>query len=112
MRKNPYQLLEGIAISAYAINAKKAFLCIKSFEKEYEAVSRALTEMFAGGALGSTPIEIVRGPEDYLFGEEKALLEVIEGGDALPRELDLPPYVKGLFVHRSRGIEPCSGQQR
>src|SRR5579872_5526897 len=71
MRKNPYQLLEGIAIAAYAVNAKKAFLGIKkSFEKEYETVTRALTEMLAQGVLGATPIEIVRGPEDYLFGEE------------------------------------------
>ena len=108
MRKNPYQLLEGIAIAAYAINAKKAFLGIKkSFEKEYEAVSRALAEMLADGALGLTPIEIVRGPEDYLFGEEKALLEVIEGGDALPREPDLPPYVKGLFVTDPAELNPA-----
>ena len=108
MRKNPYQLLEGIAIAAYAINAKTAFLGIKkSFEKEYEAVSRALAEMSAHGVLGATPIEIVRGPEDYLFGEEKALLEVIEGGDALPREADLPPYVKGLFVSDPAELNPA-----
>ena len=30
MRKNPYQLLEGIAIAAYAVRAKKAFLGIKA----------------------------------------------------------------------------------
>jgi len=108
MRKNPYQLLEGIAIAAYAINAKRAFLGIKkSFEKEYEAVSRALGEMLERGALGPTPIEIVRGPEDYLFGEEKALLEVIEGGDALLREADLPPYVKGLFVTDPAELNPA-----
>ena len=72
MRKNPYQLLEGIAIAAYAINAKTAFLGIKkSFEKEHEAVCRAHAEMSARGVLGATPIEIVRGPEDYLFGEER-----------------------------------------
>jgi NADH:ubiquinone oxidoreductase subunit F (NADH-binding) len=99
MRKNPYQLLEGMAIAAYAINAKKAFLTLKkSFEKEYVAVSRALKEMSSQGYVGSIPIEIVRGPEDYLLGEEKALLEVIEGGDALPREADFPPYIKGLFA--------------
>ncbi len=99
MRKNPYQLLEGIAIAAHAVNARKAFLAMKrSFEKECAAVSRALKEMAGRGILGSIPIEVVRGPEDYLFGEEKALLEVIEGGDALPREADFPPYVKGLFA--------------
>ncbi len=108
MRKNPYQLLEGMAIAAYAVNAKKAFLGVKkSFEKEYAGVSRALREMSARAYLGPTPIEIVRGPEDYLFGEEKALLEVIEGGDALPREADFPPYIKGLFVTDPSELNPA-----
>jgi NADH-quinone oxidoreductase subunit F len=108
MRKNPYQLLEGIAIAAYAINAKKSFLGLKrSFLKEYERVTHALAEMTARGILGPIPIELVRGPEDYLFGEEKALLEVIEGGDALPREADMPPYVRGLFVTNPFDLNPA-----
>jgi NADH-quinone oxidoreductase subunit F len=99
MRKNPYQLLEGIAIAAYAIKAKKAFLGIKaSSQKEVSAVRRALDETAKRNALGPTPIELVLGPEDYLFGEEKALLEVIEGRDPMPREADNPPYVDGLFI--------------
>ena len=36
------------------------------------------------------------GPEEYLFGEETGLLEVVEGNDPLPREL--PPYLVGLFA--------------
>jgi NADH-quinone oxidoreductase subunit F len=107
MRRNPYQLLEGIAIGAYAVNAQKAFLAMKrSFEKEYAAVSRALQEMTARNCLGAIPIEVVLGPDDYLFGEEKALLEVIEGGDPLPREADFPPYVKGLFVKFPTELNP------
>ena len=39
---------------------------------------------------------MIGGPEDYLFGEETGLLEVIEGNDALPRWL--PPYLHGLFA--------------
>jgi NADH-quinone oxidoreductase subunit F len=107
MRTNPYQLLEGIAITSFAVGAAKAFLAMKrSFEKEYSAVSRALHEMESRGVLGTVPIEIVRGPEDYLFGEEKALLEVIEGRDALPREADYPPYIKGLFVKLPTELNP------
>ena len=108
LRKNPYQILEGIAIAAYSVNAKKAFLCIKkSFEKETISVRKALSEMSAGGYLGPTPIELVLGPDDYLYGEEKALLEVIEGRDALPREAQLPPYVKGLFVTDPMELNPA-----
>jgi NADH-quinone oxidoreductase subunit F len=99
MRRNPYQLLEGIAIAAYAIKAKKAFLGVKgSSLKEVRAVRRAIDEMSKRNALGPTPVELVLGPEDYLFGEEKALLEVIEGHDPMPREADNPPYVDGLFI--------------
>ncbi len=41
--------------------------------------------MAAHDLVGPVPVEIVRGPDEYLFGEEKALLEVIEGNDSLPR---------------------------
>ena len=46
--------------------------------------------------LGDLEISIVEGPEEYLFGEEKALLEVIEGRDPLPTLL--PPWQRGLFA--------------
>ena len=67
-----------------------------SFEPEIEALSRALREMSEAGLVGDVPITLVTGPEEYLFGEEKALLEVIEGEDPLPRLF--PPYIYGLFT--------------
>src|SRR5256885_2419194 len=45
------------------------------------------------------------GPEEYLFGEEKALLEVVEGNDPLPREAHNPPYEKGLFASAGCGLQ-------
>lgn len=107
MRRNPYQLLEGMAIAAYAIRVKKAFLGIKKrAERELAAIRRALDEMSRRDLLAHTPIEIVEGPEDYLFGEEKALLEVVEGRDPLPREADNPPYIKGLFISNPLEANP------
>ncbi|MFW2332177.1 NADH-ubiquinone oxidoreductase-F iron-sulfur binding region domain-containing protein, partial [Ilumatobacter sp.] len=41
-------------------------------------------------------VELVEGPDHYLFGEETALLEVIEGDDPLPRQI--PPYLYGLYT--------------
>jgi NADH-quinone oxidoreductase subunit F len=46
--------------------------------------------------LGELSVAIVAGPEEYLFEEEKALLEVIEGNEPLPRWL--PPHRHGLFA--------------
>lgn len=98
IRRNPYQLLEGIQIAARAVTAKKAFIGMKtSFEREFLRLSCAIEEM-AGRGMIHTPVQIVRGPEDYLLGEERALLEVVEGKEAMPREKDNPPYQLGLFT--------------
>jgi NADH-quinone oxidoreductase subunit F len=97
MARNPYQVLEGLQIAAEAVGAVHAFVGVKrSFGPQIRALERAADEMTAEGLLGSLPISIVTGPDEYLFGEETGLLEVVEGNDPLPREL--PPYVMGLFA--------------
>src|SRR5581483_11306077 len=107
LRRNPYQMLEGLAIAAYAVGARRAYVCLKkSFVREIARVRRAVKEMSAARCLGDVTVDVVLGPEDYLFGEEKAMLEVIEGGLAMPREADLPPYVHGLFVVRPDRSNP------
>jgi NADH-quinone oxidoreductase subunit F len=99
LRRNPYQAVEGIAIAAHAIGAERAFIAIKgAYQQEIRTLRRALAEMAGSDMLGSVSIEIAPGPDEYLFGEEKALLEVIEGNDPLPRIL--PPYQVGLFAGR------------
>lgn len=97
LRANPYQLVEGVAIAAFAIDAAEAFICLKaSFRREIDAVTRAVQEFQAAGLCDDCKVTIVAGPEEYLFGEEKAMLEVIEGNEPLPRWL--PPYLHGLFA--------------
>ncbi len=97
LRANPYQLVEGVAIAAATLGARHAYVGLKaSFEREREALERALAEMQDAGLAGDVPITVVAGPDEYLYGEEKALLEVIEGHAPLPRLL--PPFEHGLFA--------------
>jgi NADH:ubiquinone oxidoreductase subunit F (NADH-binding) len=97
MRANPYQLVEGIIIAGFAVSAREVFICVKaSFEEERVALERAVSEMQEAGICRDCKVTIVAGPEEYLFGEEKAMLEVIEGGPPLPRLF--PPYEHGLFT--------------
>jgi NADH-quinone oxidoreductase subunit F len=97
MRANPYQLVEGVIVAAFAVGAVEAFVCIKaSFEQEIAAVTRAIEEMQAAGICADCTITVVAGPDEYLFGEEKAMLEVIEGRAPMPRML--PPHEHGLFA--------------
>jgi NADH:ubiquinone oxidoreductase subunit F (NADH-binding) len=105
IRSNPYQLLEGIAIAAHAVGAGEAFIGIKAKSTtEIAALQLAAIEMADAGQLADCSITIVPGPDDYLFGEEKALLEAIEGRDPLPRLY--PPYVQGLFEETTGSPKP------
>jgi len=97
LRANPYQLVEGVAIAAFAIGAEEAFICLKaSFRREIDAVTRVVQEFQTAGLCVECKVTVVAGPDEYLFGEEKAMLEVIEGNEPLPRWL--PPYLHGLFA--------------
>jgi NADH-quinone oxidoreductase subunit F len=97
LRTNPYQVLEGLAIAAYAVGAERAFLGLKeAFLPEVDAVERAVSEMEAADALGGVPIHVVLGPDLYLFGEETGLEEVIEERPPLPRTVR--PFIQGLFA--------------
>ncbi|MDQ3352588.1 MAG: SLBB domain-containing protein, partial [Actinomycetota bacterium] len=97
LRHDPYQVLEGLAIAAYAVGAEAAYIATKaSYTIEVERLATAIDEMRSAGAFVDVPVELVLGPDEYLFGEEKALLEVIEGHEPLPRLL--PPYQHGLFA--------------
>lgn len=97
IRANPYQLVEGVIIAAAAIDAHDVYICLKaSFEREIDLVKRAVEEFQDAGLCDGCSVTIVAGPEEYLFGEEKAMLEVIEGNEPLPRWL--PPHIHGLFA--------------
>ena len=104
MRLDPYRIVEGLAIAAFCVDAPTAFIGVKrSFGGEVANLRRAAVELGDTGLLGDLTISIVEGPDEYLFGEEKALLEVIEGRDPLPRLL--PPWQHGLFATVTMGWE-------
>ncbi|MCU1345228.1 MAG: NADH-quinone oxidoreductase subunit, partial [Acidimicrobiia bacterium] len=101
LRMNPYQVVEGVVIAAYAVGAQGAYLAVKgTFTEEIAALEKAIAEIQEAGICRDCDITIVQGPDEYLFGEEKALLEVIEGNPPLPRVL--PPFQHGLFASASQ----------
>ena len=103
IRANPYQVLEGLAIAAFAVGASVAYIGIKEgYGLEIARLETAAGEMSERGLLGDADIRLVTGPDDYLLGEEKALLEAIEGRQPLPRVL--PPYLHGLHTSMTSGV--------
>lgn len=97
LRRNAYQLVEGAAIAAFAIGAKHAFIGLKAkYTREHENLETAIAEMTEAGLTAGFPITVVPGPDSYLFGEETALLQTIQGEPSAPRLF--PPYIQGIFA--------------
>lgn len=99
LRKNPYAAIEGMLIAAHVVGAERIFVALKaSFKQEITRVNEAIREFHQAGFLHGLRFTIVEGPEEYLFGEEKGLLNVIDGPGPMPREAHYPPYELGLFA--------------
>jgi NADH:ubiquinone oxidoreductase subunit F (NADH-binding)/nucleotide-binding universal stress UspA family protein len=95
LRTNPFRVLEGAIIAAATMQTDRIRIGIKgTFDREIVRLTSAVAEMRAAGWLRDLDVQLVLGPSAYLFGEETALLEVIEGRQPFPRVT--PPYRRGL----------------
>src|SRR3990172_11545586 len=104
MEKNPFQLLEGIMIAAYAARANVAYNYLRGeFRQIAEFQDRCIAELKAKGFLGenifgtSYSLELYThlGAGAYICGEESALLESLEGKLGQPRVRPPFPANKG-----------------
>jgi NADH-quinone oxidoreductase subunit F len=96
LRTNPYPVIEGALIAAKAVGADLVIIALKrSFEVEVARVRAAVDEITAAGWSRGIQIEIFEGPDEYLYGEESALLETIQGGYPFPRVS--PTFRRGVF---------------
>ena len=59
--------------------------------REIERLRAAIAEIAAAGWTDGVAVDVVTGPEEYLFGEETALLEVIDGRPRSPYRAAVPP---------------------
>ena len=106
MDRDPHLLLEGIAISSYAIGAHQAFIYVRG---ELEFCSRrleaAIAEATEAGLLGRSilgtsydlDVMVHRGAGAYICGEESALLNSLEGLRGNPRLKPPFPATHGVY---------------
>src|SRR5215207_6775320 len=86
LRSNPYAVLEGALIAAFAVGADRAVVALKStFAREQERLERAVAELVRAGWCPDVALGTTTGPAHYLLGEETALLEVLDGRPPFPR---------------------------
>jgi len=100
MEEHPHQLLEGIILAAYAVEADEVYVFVRGeYGRAIATVKRAIAEAQAVGVLGELVIHVHAGVGRYICGEETALLNSLEGKRAIPRAKPPLPMVSGLFGH-------------
>jgi NADH-quinone oxidoreductase subunit F len=96
MESDPFALVEGIAIAAFATGSERAFLYVRA---EYPLAHERLTNAIAQARpyLDGLEIELRIGAGAYVCGEETALFQSIEGYRGEPRNKPPFPVEVGLF---------------
>ena len=107
MMANPHVLIEGVAISSYAIGCEHAFIYLRGeVVHVYRRLLRAVEEAYAAGLLGkdingtgvNVDITVHAGAGAYICGEETALLDSLEGRRGQPRSKPPFPGAAGLYA--------------
>jgi NADH-quinone oxidoreductase subunit F len=95
MRHNPYAILEGALVAALAVGADEVMVASKrTFVHELAILDAAVAELQGAGWTDGVSLRVFAGPSEYLYGEETALLEVLDGRHPFPRIA--PPYRRGV----------------
>lgn len=102
----PHQLLEGMIIAAFAIQADQSFVFLRwAYKTAARAIEHAIHEAQDAGYLGKNilgsgfnlDMHLHTGVGRYMCGEETALLNSLEGKRATPRAKPPFPQISGLF---------------
>jgi NADH:ubiquinone oxidoreductase subunit F (NADH-binding)/(2Fe-2S) ferredoxin/NAD-dependent dihydropyrimidine dehydrogenase PreA subunit len=106
LESDPFNIVEGMIIAAYAIGAQKGFYYIRAeYPLAIKRIQNALDKCRANGLLGenimnsgwSFDLEIRLGAGAFVCGEETALIRSIEGKRGQPKVRPPYPAVKGLW---------------
>ena len=103
---DPFSIIEGILIAAYAIGATQGYLYIRGeYPDVHSVIQNVLSQALEAGYLGENilskgfnfHLEVRSGAGAYICGEETALFESIEGKRGFPRIKPPFPTTHGLF---------------
>ncbi len=106
MMADPHMLIEGMAITSFAIGCTHAFIYLRGeVVHVYRRLLQAVADARAAGLLGENingtgfnlEITVHTGAGAYICGEETALLDSLEGRRGQPRLKPPFPAVSGLY---------------
>ncbi|MFW7414643.1 NADH-quinone oxidoreductase subunit NuoF [Demequina sp. SO4-18] len=107
MLSAPHLLVEGVAITSFAIGSNHAFIYLRGeVVHVYRRLMQAVREAYEAGHLGTNihgsgydlDVTVHAGAGAYICGEETALLDSLEGRRGQPRLKPPFPAVEGLYA--------------
>ncbi len=96
MEGDPYALIEGMAIAAYAVGAAQGYIYVRSEYPHAIAKLTAAIEL-SKGMIAPFRVEVRAGAGAYVCGEETSLLNSLEGKRGEVRAKPPLPALEGLF---------------
>jgi NADH-quinone oxidoreductase subunit F len=108
LRTDPWSVLEGALIAARAVHADEVVVAVKRVGEELtRRIQGAIDDLDAAGWTDGVSVRIAPGPDEYLFGEETALLEAIDGRLPFPRLA--PPWRRGVHEVADGRLDQADG---
>ena len=95
MSHAPHLVLDGAVLAAEIVGAREVILCVKRGSPVQPILERALAERARGG-LRRRSVPVVGAPNRYVSGEETALVNWLNGGDAKPMFVPPRPFERGV----------------
>jgi len=103
---NPHQLIAGMIIASFSIQAQKAYIFLRwAYKKAERELRKAISEAYQAGVLGNNilgtgynlDLYLHTSAGRYICGEETALINALEGKRGIPRSKPPFPSASGLF---------------
>jgi len=96
MEGDPFQLIEGMAIAAFAVGAQRGYIYVRSEYPHAVAKLRAAIDL-SRSLVAPFELEVRMGAGAYVCGEETSLLNSLEGRRGEVRAKPPLPALEGLF---------------
>lgn len=106
MERAPHQLIEGMIISAFAINSHKGYIYVRGeYYYPISVLEQALKEAYSAGLLGKNilgsgfdfDLDVYAGAGAYICGEETGMISSLEGLKGQPKLKPPFPAVQGYL---------------
>ena len=97
MRGAPHLIIDGAIVCAALVGAREAVIALEvSSRREYRALEEALYERAARRRDDGVEVTLATVPDGFVVGEERALIDALNGGPGKPTHAPPRPFEKGL----------------